>query len=662
MDMRSAAIGLIANGAGSVALVLGVLMISPSLPLAAAAYSAGSLLALVCWDLPRSTRIARARPRDRSFAAVPSMRLLGASRLMVTAAPMGLSAVIGSLQTNLPRYVIASVLGPAALAAFAAISYVTMIGHLVVNAASQAALPLLASDMRHSHERYHARLGMLVGGMAAAGALIVGLALVLARPALTIIYGPEYRQYAGVLVWLAAATVVSFTSVFLGTGITARRRFTSQLAITATAFAVVALTIWPLVAGHGLTGAAWSLLAGALVELSAYLAVIVREAHVAPGAHQGAAAEGAVDPRPLKVLNVLGRLERAGAELRAVELAESFAPDRVRSDFVVLTGLDGVLDERVRDAGGRVIKCRLDRRFPGAFLRLLRAERYDAVHSHVHFFSGVILTLARVAGVRRRVAHLHTARVNDRTDTLARRAQLAFCRGLLRLNATAIVAAGEGAMESAWGRGWSADARCRVVYNTVRSDRLPASAPSRAARPTLINVATLKPLKNQLRLIGVLSRLIATLPDAQLLLVGKEDPEYGAAVRRAAATAGVAGHVQMVGEVDEPMSWLARAHVMVLPSIWEGLPCAVLEAAAVGTPVLASDLPGTREIARHFSHVHLIAADADDETWAAAAARLIGGGAPDATEAAALLAQSPFVFERSCEAHYEVWSGCRATA
>src|SRR5262249_26902008 len=329
--------------------------------------------------------------------------------------------------------------------------------------------------------------------------------------------------------------------------------------------------------------------------------------------------------------------------------------------FVVRTGLDGALDDRVRDAGGRVIKCRLDVRFPVAFLRLLRTGRYDVVHSHVHFFSGVILALARVAGVRLRVAHLHTARVNDRTDTLRRRAQLAFCRWLLRLSATAIVAAGEGAMESAWGRNWSADARCRVVYNTVRSAGLPTPPPQRSLQPTLINVATVKPLKNQVRLVGVMRHLVATLPDARLLLVGKEDPEYGAAVRHAAATAGVAGHVQLVGEVDEPMSWLASAHLMVLPSIWEGLPCAVLEAAAVGTPVLASDLPGTREIARHFSHVHLIPASADDETWARAAARLIDYGAPDAREAAALLARSPFVFERSCEAHYQIWSGSGAT-
>jgi glycosyltransferase involved in cell wall biosynthesis len=366
--------------------------------------------------------------------------------------------------------------------------------------------------------------------------------------------------------------------------------------------------------------------------------------------------------RPLRVLNVLGRLERGGAELRTVELAESFAPDRVRSDFVVLTGLDGALDDRVRAAGGQVIKCRLDVRFPGAFLRLLRQGRYDVVHSHVHFFSGVILAFARLAGVPTRVAHLHTARVNDRDDTPRRRAQLALCRELLRRNATSIVAAGEGAMESAWGPDWPSDSRCRVVYNTIRSDRLHGSRPSRAATPTLINVASVKPLKNQLRLVGVMSRLITRVPDAQLLIVGREDPDYGGKVRRAAAAADIAERMQLIGEVDEPMPLIARAHAMVLPSVWEGLPCAVLEACAVGTPVLASDLPGTREIARHFSHVHLLPLDADDDAWAERLARIVEHGTQDFDQAAESLARSPFVFERSCDAHYEIWSGAHASA
>src|SRR5262245_31551426 len=153
-----------------------------------------------------------------------------------------------------------------------------------------------------------------------------------------------------------------------------------------------------------------------------------------------------VSARELRILHVFGRLERGGAELRLVEVAEALSKNRVRSDFLVLSGLDGVLDDRVRAAGGDVFKCPLDVRFPYAFYRLVRDRRYDIVNSHVHYFPGVVLALARLAGVAGRVAHLHTAIVNDREDTRARRTQLAICRALLDRSATDIVACGEGIM------------------------------------------------------------------------------------------------------------------------------------------------------------------------------------------------------------------------
>jgi len=367
-------------------------------------------------------------------------------------------------------------------------------------------------------------------------------------------------------------------------------------------------------------------------------------------------------PDGLRVLNVFGQMERGGAELRAVELAEAFPPDQIRSDFLVLSGLDGVLDARVRAAGGDVVKCALDPNFTWKFYRLLRQRRYDVVHSHVHYFSGVILSLARLAGICGRVSHLHTARVNDREDTHRRRIQLAVCRELIRWNATDILAAGEGAMIAAWGDDWRVDSRCHVIYNSVRADRLSLTVEARSEQPTIVNVASVKPIKNQLRLIPMLRRVAAQCPTIQLRLIGKEVGDYGQQVRRAASAAGVADRVALVGEVDDAMPWLASADLMILPSAYEGLPCAVLEACAVGTPVLASDLPGTREIARHLPLVRLMPLDADDEGWAAAAVRIIEEGKLDRTKAAECFARSPFVFDQSSRAHYEIWSRGRATA
>lgn len=278
LDMRCAAIGIAINGLLSVALVGLALVISSSLLLATTAYAIGSFIALWAWDLPRAARLHDGgAPVALADAARRRSAMRSAWRLITTGLPLGLSSAIGSVQTNVPRYVIASYLGPAMLGRFAAISYITMIGHLVVNATSQAALPILARDARTSGSRYQKHLGSLVAGTIVIGALLVIAAYVFGRPVLAFVYGKEYSDYAGVLIWLVAATVVTFASVFLGTGTAARHRFGSQFLISATSLVLVAAVTAPLVSRYGLEGAAWALVAGAIVEFSAYAALAFRD-------------------------------------------------------------------------------------------------------------------------------------------------------------------------------------------------------------------------------------------------------------------------------------------------------------------------------------------------------------------------------------------------
>jgi glycosyltransferase involved in cell wall biosynthesis len=180
--------------------------------------------------------------------------------------------------------------------------------------------------------------------------------------------------------------------------------------------------------------------------------------------------------------------------------------------------------------------------------------------------------------------------------------------------------------------------------------------------PVIINVASIQPLKNQLRLVSLLRQCVRDIPDVTLRLVGREVGEYGLTIRRAAADAGLSDRVHLVGEVDDPMPWLAASSLMVLPSLWEGLPGAALEACALGIPVLAADLPGTRELAEHFPHITIMSLSEDDAAWAAAAVRMIRSGARPARDAEAHFARSPFTLTRARDAHYEVWSRGRASA
>jgi glycosyltransferase involved in cell wall biosynthesis len=83
-----------------------------------------------------------------------------------------------------------------------------------------------------------------------------------------------------------------------------------------------------------------------------------------------------------------------------------------------------------------------------------------------------------------------------------------------------------------------------------------------------------------------------------LLIAGTPDPANPASVSQSEAEAwGRESGVTWLGYVDDIATLWARAHVAVLPSRREGLPKSLLEAAACGRPMVATDVPGCREIA-----------------------------------------------------------------
>jgi O-antigen/teichoic acid export membrane protein len=279
------------NGVVSVVLVGLSLALRPSLTSATGTYAAGSLVALLAWDLPRVRGLAD----TRCFAGGVARTLRAVRSLTRRAMPLGLSAAIGSVQVNVPRYVIAAYLGPAALAVFTALSHIPTLGNLIVNAIAQAALPVLARDVRQSQAQYRRRLRALVIFGSALGLASVLCTAWIGRPLLAWIYRADYAAHSGVLLWLMAASAVSYAFVFLGTATLARMRFGAQCLISSAGLVVVAGSVVPLVSRYGLAGGACALLAGAIVEGCAYTILTVYDLagdDRSRGVLSGALAEG----------------------------------------------------------------------------------------------------------------------------------------------------------------------------------------------------------------------------------------------------------------------------------------------------------------------------------------------------------------------------------
>jgi glycosyltransferase involved in cell wall biosynthesis len=145
--------------------------------------------------------------------------------------------------------------------------------------------------------------------------------------------------------------------------------------------------------------------------------------------------------------------------------------------------------------------------------------------------------------------------------------------------------------------------------------------------PTFGFVGRLLDDKGVRTLVAAQQLLRTRAPDARLLLAGTPDPANPASVSEAEAKSwNDEPGVGWLGHVGDITGLWGRAHVAVLPSRREGLPLSLMEAAACGRPMIASDVPGCREIVIHDQTGLLVPVD-DASALAAAMARL--AGAPD---------------------------------
>jgi glycosyltransferase involved in cell wall biosynthesis len=159
-----------------------------------------------------------------------------------------------------------------------------------------------------------------------------------------------------------------------------------------------------------------------------------------------------------------------------------------------------------------------------------------------------------------------------------------------------------------------------IDHSRFRPD--PARAPFE--RPTFAYVGRLKRYKGLEIVIDGLARLRQAGIEAQLLIAGKGDHE---AALHEYARARVADGVRFLGFVpeDEKVDLLRRSWATVYPSPKEGWGITNVEAAACGTPALASDSPGLRESVAH-EESGLLVTHADAESWALALRRIAEDG------------------------------------
>jgi glycosyltransferase involved in cell wall biosynthesis len=153
------------------------------------------------------------------------------------------------------------------------------------------------------------------------------------------------------------------------------------------------------------------------------------------------------------------------------------------------------------------------------------------------------------------------------------------------------------------------DRRLFVDRSIVRNEQarvLPGSgvdldrftpAPVPDGPPTFLLIARLLRDKGVVEFVEAARQLRSELPDARFNLLGPIDEGNRTAIGRAELDSWVGeGVVEHLGTTDDVRPYIANATAVVLPSYREGLPRSLLEAAAMGRPLIAADVPGCRDV------------------------------------------------------------------
>jgi glycosyltransferase involved in cell wall biosynthesis len=144
--------------------------------------------------------------------------------------------------------------------------------------------------------------------------------------------------------------------------------------------------------------------------------------------------------------------------------------------------------------------------------------------------------------------------------------------------------------------------RCSVVLNGVDGRLLLPITDVVRHQPGLANasvvvgtIGSLVPRKGVLSLLAALQ----SIPDSSVLGLIVGDGPQRKALESESENLGIADRVVFAGFQREPLEYLAAMDIFCLLSAREGLPRVILEAMLLGKPVIATDIPGSRELVRH---------------------------------------------------------------
>ena len=335
-----------------------------------------------------------------------------------------------------------------------------------------------------------------------------------------------------------------------------------------------------------------------------------------------------------RVLVVIQILRRGGVELAAINFATKLNRDSFDVSFLLVNpddNQDEMLQKELSEQGYNIYfvpktcKGYLQRyRYLCSFFA---ENKFDVVHSHVIFFSGIVLAAAKKSNIPVRAAHSHITKWNH-NESLKYKFYKSFMRVLINNCATVKFACSDEAGIFLYGK--KSYAKNGVyIPNAVDCQHFAFDDNKRRQIRNEFNVSdstvlvghigTVYRIKNQSFLVQVVSNMIKTNQDIKCIMVG--EPIEREQVEQKAAELGISEKVFFAGSRADTDAFYSAFDIMIFPSLHEGLPLSLIEAQAAQLPCLVSD--SVNHSVKYNSNVEFKSLDESTDKWSESAFKLV---------------------------------------
>lgn len=340
--------------------------------------------------------------------------------------------------------------------------------------------------------------------------------------------------------------------------------------------------------------------------------------------------------KKIKVLLIAGTMNFGGIENQLMHLVRNADKSRFQIDFTTTMKHPYYQDE-IESLGSKCIKLPQTNkihylRYCKALYRVMKDGKYDIVHSHELFHSGMVLPLAKAAGVPHRFVHAHNwsdANGPGEKTSLIRRLYNTLMQRSIQKNATDFIACSTLAGRFLYGEAVTKQNNYHLIFNSVDTGKYIDNYEKTESGDfcedgwiNILQVGRFSTVKNQLFTAQIAKVFKQRGLKIRILCAGNNGNSYEQQVVDAIERDGLQEHMLLLG-VRGDIDVLARkSAAFLLPSLYEGMPLVLIEAQAAGLPCVVADT-FSHEVDFGIGTVNWMQLEDSPEKWADALAQAV---------------------------------------